>query len=161
MASFRLFMTTTLAIAVAAGCGVSRRAKLSDEVAAIRRTDADWLVATTSHDPNNVLPFWTDDATIIAPGMPPIVGKDAIRRYVTDSFATPGFSISWKTETVEVSQSGDLAYSTGTDRISLNGPGGKSLTEEGRGVVIWNKQGDGSWRCVVDIMSPAGASGAK
>ncbi len=70
-------------------------------------------------------------------------------------------SITWKTEKVEVSQSGDLAYSTGTDRISLNGPDGKSLTEEGRGVTIWKKQTDGSWRCVLDVMSPAEASSAK
>jgi ketosteroid isomerase-like protein len=83
------------------------------------------------------------------------VGKDAIRKYVSDAFATPGFSITWQTDKVEVAQSGDLAYSTGTDRMSLNGPDGKSVTEESRGVAIWKKQPDGSWKCVVDVMSPA------
>jgi uncharacterized protein (TIGR02246 family) len=159
--SFRLLMTIALAIAVAGGCGGSHRVNLSDEEEAIRRTDADWLAAAASHDLNRVLPFWADDATILAPGIPPIVGKEPIRKYVTESFATPGFSITWKTEKVEVSQSGDLAYSTGTDRICLNGPDGKSLTEEGRGVTIWKKQTDGSWRCILDVMSPAEASSAK
>jgi uncharacterized protein (TIGR02246 family) len=157
----RLLTTVALAIAVAGGCGGSHRVNLPDEEAAIRRTDADWLAAAASHDLNRVLPFWADDATILAPGRPPIVGKEPIRKYVTESFATPGFSITWKTERVEVSQSGDLAYSTGTERISFNGPDGKSLTEEGRGVTIWKKQTDGSWRCVLDVMSPAEASGVK
>jgi uncharacterized protein (TIGR02246 family) len=156
--SFRLLTTIALAIVVAGGCGGSHRINFSDEEAAIRRTDADWLAAAASHDLNRVLPFWADDPAILAPGAPPIVGKEAIRIYVTESFAAPGFSITWKTEKVEVSQSGDLAYSTGTNRISLNGPDGKSLTEEGRGVTIWKKQTDGSWRCVLDVTSPAEAS---
>jgi hypothetical protein len=27
--------------------------------------------------------------------------------------------------------------------------------------VIWKKQADGSWRCIVDVMTPAEARGAK
>jgi len=157
----KLLTTIALAIAVAGGCDRSLRVNLSDEESAIHRTDADWLAAATSHDLNRVLPFWADDATILVPGVPPIVGKEAIRKYVTESFATPGFSITWKTEKVEVSQSGDLAYSAGTNRISFNGPDGKSLTEEGRGVTIWKKQTDGSWKCVLDVTSPAEASSVK
>ena len=138
-----------------------RKVDLSAEEAAIRRTDADWLAAASARDLNRVLPFWADDATIVTPGMPPIVGKDAIRKYVSGAFATPGFSITWKTEKVEVSQSGDLAYSTGTDRISLNTPDGKSVTEENRGVAIWKKQVDGSWRVVLDMGSPSASANAK
>jgi uncharacterized protein (TIGR02246 family) len=158
---FRLLTTIALAIAVTAGCGGSQTANLSDEEAAIRRTDTAWLAAAASHDLNRVLPFWADDATIIAPGAPPVVGKEAIRKYVTESFATPGFSITWRTEKLEVSQSGDLAYSTGTNRISLAGPDGKPMTEEGRGVTIWKKQADGSWKCIVDVVSPARDSNVK
>ena len=161
MIRFTLLTIIALAIVVAGGWGRSHRVNLSDEQAAIRRTDADWLTAAASHDVNRALPFWADDATILVPGAPPIVGKEAIRKYVTESFATPGFSITWKTEKVEISQSGDLAYSTGTNRVSLNGPDGKSLTEEGRGVTVWKKQTDGSWRCALDVTSPAAASSAE
>ena len=115
----------------------------------------------SARDLNRVLPFWADDATIVTPGMPPVVGKDAIRKYVSGAFATPGFSITWKTEKVEISQSGDLAYSTGTDRISLNTPDGKSVTEENRGVAIWKKQVDGSWRVVLDMGSPSASANTK
>ena len=152
--------TIVLAV-ITAGCGEQRKVDLSAEEAAIRRTDADWLAAASARDLNRVLPFWADDATIVTPGMPPIVGKDAIRKYVSGAFATPGFSITWKTEKVEVSQSGDLAYSTGTDRISLNSPDGKSVTEENRGVAIWKKQVDGSWKVVLDMGSPSASANEK
>jgi ketosteroid isomerase-like protein len=36
-----------------------------------------------------------------------------------------------------------------------NGPDGNSVKEESRGVAIWKKQPDGSWKCVMDVMSPA------
>ncbi len=155
MNKFGLLTPIVLVIVVAAGCGARNKVNLSSEETAIRRTDADWLAASSSHDLERVLPFWSDDATILAPGMPPIVGKDAIRKYVSGAFATPGFAISWKTDKVNVSQSGDMAYSSGTDRISMNTPDGKSVTEENAGVAIWKKQPDGSWKCVLDVMSPS------
>ena len=56
----------------AGGCDGSHRVNLSDEEAAIHWTDADWLAAAGSHDLNRALPFWSDDANILVPGVPPI-----------------------------------------------------------------------------------------
>jgi len=159
--NFGLFTIVVLAGVASAGCGAPRRVDLSAEEAAIRSTDAEWLAAAAAHDLNRILPFWADDATILAPGTPAVVGKEAIRKYVSGAFATPGFSIRWTTDKVEVSQSGDMAYSSGTDLISLTGADGKALTQENRGVAIWKKQPDGSWKCILDVMSPAAAPNAR
>jgi uncharacterized protein (TIGR02246 family) len=161
MARIVLFASAVLAIAAAAGCVAQPKVNLAAEEAAIRATDDKWLAAATAHDLERILPFWADDATILPPGTPAITGKQAIRQYISGAFATPGFSISWKTEKIEVSQSGDMAYSSGIDRISLTTPDGKSVTEENRGVAIWKKQPDGSWKCVLDVMSPAAPPNAK
>ena len=161
IAKFASVTTILLATLGATGCGTSRKADLSAEEAALRQADAGWLAAATAHDLDRVLPYWADDATILAPGAPAVTGKEAIRKYVAGAFATPGFSITWKTDKVEISQSGDLAYSTGTDRISVNGPDGKPVVEENRSVAIWKKQPDGSWRCIVDVMSPGAPLDAK
>jgi uncharacterized protein (TIGR02246 family) len=148
-----LFIAIVLVL-VNAGCGAAHKVNIAAEEAAIRRTDADWLAAASAHDLDRILPFWSDDATILAPGTPAIIGKEAIRKYVAGAFATLGFSITWKTDKIEVSQAGDLAYSSGTDRISVTTPDGKTVTEENRAVAIWKKQPDGSWKCVMDVMSP-------
>ena len=150
-----------LASAAVQGCSGSKVANRSDEEAALRRTDAAWLAAATAHDVNRALPFWTDDATIMVPGEQPIVGKEAIRKYVTDSFAISDFSISWKTDKIEVSQSGDLAFSTGTNRISFNGADGKVVTQDGNSVAVWKKSPDDSWKCILDVMTPAPDSSTK
>ena len=157
MTKLGLLAATAFAILATTGCSDHHKANLAAEEAAIRTTDANWLAAATSHNLEAILPFWADDATILPPGAPAVIGKQAIRQYVSGAFATPGFSITWKTDKVEVSQSGDMAYSTGSDRISLAGPDGKPVTEESRSVAIWKKQPDGSWKCVVDVMSPAPA----
>jgi ketosteroid isomerase-like protein len=93
--------------------------------------------------------------------VPAVVGQLAIRQYVAGAFATPGFSISWNTDQIVVSKSGDMAFSTGTNQISLPGPDGKPVVSENRTVVIWKKQSDGSWKCLLDVFTPAPAATSK
>jgi ketosteroid isomerase-like protein len=63
----------------------------------------------------------------------------------------PGFSITWTTGQVWVSGSGDLAYESATNAVTAAAPGGKLVTESNKGIVVWKKQPDGSWKCAADI----------
>ena len=154
-----LFTTIALAVTVS-GCG-SPQTNVDVEKAAIRLADANWLAAAKARDLERTLPFWADDATILPPGDPAITGKAAIRQYVAGAFATPGFSISWNTDKIEVSSSGDLAYSTATDHITFDNSEGKMIVADNRAVAVWKKQPDGSWKCILDMMSPAPPASAK
>jgi hypothetical protein len=49
-----------------------------------------------------------------------------------------------------VSRSGDLAYGTGTNRVTLTGADGKQVAIEGV-VTVWRRGKEGEWKCVVDI----------
>ena len=124
--------------------------------AEIRATDARWLAAARAHDLERTLSFWSDDVILIRPGSAPLVGKDALRKYVKDSFAIPDFSISWAIDRVWIARSGDLAYATGTDEISLTTPDGKHVVEHNNAVGIWRRGPDGAWKCAVDIWNSAG-----
>ncbi len=88
---------------------------------------------------------------IFAPDTPAIVGKEAIRKYVSEASAIFGFSIDWATDKIWISASGDLAYSSGTSQITVTTPEGKAITEHNQGLVVWKKQADSSWKCVADI----------
>jgi len=160
MNGFRLLTAILLAFG-ATGCQHYQSANLTGEEAAIRAADADWLAAAKARDLERILPFWADDATILPAGEPAITGKAAIRQYVGGAFGTPGFSISWNTQKIEVSSSGDLAYSTGTNHITFNNPDGKPIATDNRAVVVWKKQPGGSWKRIVDMMSPAPPASAK
>ena len=123
----------------------------SDAASEILRLDAEWSQAAHGRDVNRIVSFWAEDAIVFPPGGPPIVGKPAIREYVAKSLQMPGFSISWKTDKVVASRSGDLAYATGTNRVSFNGPDGRQVAMEGKAVTVWRREPGGVWKCVIDI----------
>ena len=130
----------------------------ADERAEILRLDAEWSEVAGTRDLERILSYWSDDASLIPPGRPAIVGKDAIREYIRSSLEIPGFRISWKTNDVTVSESADLAYGTGTNQVSFLGPDGKTVTVRGEAVTVWRRRG-GAWKCVVDVWNevpPAG-----
>lgn len=126
-------------------------ANLAQEEAAIRATDAQWLAAVKSRDVEKTISFWSDDAIILPPDMPPVVGKKAIRDYVAGAFASPEFSIIWELDKVVVASSGDMAYATGNDVITYKRADGKRVSMNARAVVVWRKQADNSWKAAVDI----------
>jgi ketosteroid isomerase-like protein len=117
----------------------------------ILRLDKEWAAAAADgRDVELILSFWSDDASVLPPGAPPIVGKAAIREFVTGALNTPGFSVTWKTIQVVLSAAGDLAYCLGPNRFTAPGPDGTIATTYGKAVTVWRNDPAG-WKCVVDI----------
>ena len=125
---------------------------MSSERERLLERDAEWsALASEGRDVEAILSFWTDDAVVFVPGLPPVSGKDALREYVLNSLNIPGFNISWKSTNVHVSADGSLAYMFGQNKVTMSGPDGAPFTSEGRAVTIWRFEADGEWRCAVDI----------
>lgn len=121
--------------------------------------DAEWAaVASEGRDLERVLSYWTDDAVVLAPGLPAVVGKDALRQYVQGSMEIPGFRITWTSTEVTFSPDGNLAYLFSRNAVTMDTPNGKPDTTEGRAVTIWRRELDGEWRCAVDIWNAEPAS---
>jgi uncharacterized protein (TIGR02246 family) len=147
-------------LVILAALAACRTAPVPDQArdeAAIRAADARWLAAAQAHDLEASLSYWSDDAILMVAGAPAMVGKEAIRRYVAGAFAIPDFSISWATDRVWVAKAGDVAYATGTTRISMTLPDGKRVVEHDNAVTVWRKEPAGSWKCVLDIANSAGS----
>jgi len=118
---------------------------------AIREIEVEADKAAAAKDLDRYVSFYADDAALFFPNAPLVTGKDAIRKTTDALFATPGFSLSFKTTKVEVSRSGDLAYSYGTNTVTMNDPKGKPLTDKGKYVAVYRKEPDGKWKVVADI----------
>ena len=152
------FSRSALAAVLAVSAACARRRSGADAKAEILRVDAEWAAAAVSRDLDRAVSYWSDDARVFPPGGPPLVGKAAIREYVARSLQTPGFAISWKTDDVVVSDDGNFAYATGTNRVSFTGPDGKPLAVDGKAITVWRREPAGGWKCVIDIwndVSPA------
>jgi ketosteroid isomerase-like protein len=145
----RIWMIAGLSVFAVAGChpSVSREA----ETLALLERDRAWARAAASGNVDSIVSFWTEDARVLLPDQPSYVGTEAIRKMVTASLAIPGFQISWTPESAIVSASGDMAYTYGTNRITVPDAAGHLVTTEGRYVEVWLKGKDGQWRCSIDI----------
>jgi ketosteroid isomerase-like protein len=137
--------------------GVSYAQSANDQSArdSLLKTDIEWSQSAASRDVERIVSFWTDDAVIYSPREPAVVGKAAIRQFVTESLKQPAFSISWKPTEAVVAGSGDLGYTMGTNTITFPDPQGKVVTSQGRYVTVWRKESAGRWRCVVDFWNEA------
>jgi ketosteroid isomerase-like protein len=123
-----------------------------DDTELLLRRDAEWAaLASEGRDVNRIVSYWTDDAVVLAPGLPVIVGKTALRQYVEESMRMPGFHITWTSSEVNFSRDLNMAYMFGRNFVTMNGPDGRPQTHEGRAVTIWRREPDGQWRCAVDI----------
>jgi ketosteroid isomerase-like protein len=54
---------------------------------------------------------------------------------------------------VEIGRAGDLAYTIYTYQMSLDGPNGKPITDQGKDMAVWKKQSDGAWKMVADTFN--------
>ena len=125
---------------------------LDAEKARLLRRDAEWAhVACEGRDIDRILSYWTDDAVVLPPAVPTIVGKTALRQYVESSLQMPGFQITWSSADVVLSPDGNLAYMFSKNALTVNGQNGTPVTMNGRAVTIWRREPDGEWRCAVDI----------
>jgi ketosteroid isomerase-like protein len=132
---------------------------LASERDLLLKRDAEWATAASEgRDLERVLSYWTDDAIVMPPGLPAVIGKAALREYVQASMQIPGFRITWTSTDVTFSPDRNLAYMFGTNSIDMNGPDGTPMRIDGRAVTIWRKDPDGEWRCAVDIWNAPPAS---
>ncbi|MBC8028772.1 MAG: DUF4440 domain-containing protein [Pyrinomonadaceae bacterium] len=116
------------------------------------RRDAEWAeLASEGREVDRILSYWTEDAVVIPPGLPSIVGKAALRQYVEGSMQIPGFRITWESKDVTLSPDGQLAYMFSRNAVTVSASDGTPITTEGRAVTIWRQEADGEWRCAVDI----------
>jgi ketosteroid isomerase-like protein len=126
------------------------------EVQRLLDHDAAWSrLSNAGRDVEGILAYWADDGVVYSPGMPPVVGKDALREYVAASLTIPGFRIQWSAERAVLSDDGSLGYTTGTNAVTMNGENGEPVTQHGRFIAVWRKTGD-SWQCIEDVLIAVG-----
>ena len=145
--------TAPLAIVLVAVAGcTSNAANLAEDEAAIRTIDSAIVAAGNAHDIDAFLEILADDARMLPPGAPPVVGKAAIRDVVI-AMMSPEFAVAHHLEEIAVSKGGDLAYVSYSYELTYMGPQGTPVTETGKDISIYKKVADGSWKLAIDMWS--------
>ena len=116
---------------------------------AVRSADAAWAEAALSKDVARMLSFYAQNAMFLGIPGKVVTGRQAFRELWKDFFSRPGYELNWKCAKAEVAGSGDLAYSTGS-WTQVYREDGKERKSSGNYLVVWQKQGGGRWKVLLD-----------
>jgi len=128
---------------------------LEAEGRALMQVSREWSNRVATGNVDSIMTGWADDAVMMAPGLPPLEGKTAIRGYVEAGMKLPGFSIKWEPVAVHVAQSGDFAYMIERNVTTVNDSSGTPVTTHGKVVTVWRKDSTGTWKNVIDMWNDA------
>lgn len=120
---------------------------------AIEAANAQLVEAFNQGDAAAAAAFYTEDAIFMPPNSEPARGRQAIQEKTAADMAALHLSDLALT-TSEVDVHGDTAIETGSFTIKLTPPGQEeAIQDQGKYIVIWKKQADGSWKVHRDIFN--------
>jgi len=145
----RVIIPALLAVTTALSVSCSGKGDLSvePETAAeqIRQADRALLQAEEQRDLDGAMAFIAPYAVFQPPGEPPIVGREAIRRFYEQKwFQLPYREISGKPDTIVVAASGDLGYFDGRSYLVLE-ISGEQIRSAGKYLGVWQRI-QGQWK---------------
>lgn len=147
----RGFACALLAVATAlsGSCAAERNASeaLDAKVEEVRQADQALLRAEEQRDLEGAMAFIAPQAVFQPPGLAPVEGREAIRRFYEQQwFTLPYGEISGEARTIVVAASGDLAYLDGRSHLVLE-VSGEEVRSEGKYLAVWQRL-EGQWRLV-------------
>jgi ketosteroid isomerase-like protein len=111
--------------------------------AAVRQADEAWAKTIASKSVDQTIALYDPEAVTAGSAMFPARGIAALRTTWAELFAQPGFVLTWKTDEVVVTESGTIAYSSGSWRMA-------SPSATGPYLAVWRKQPNGQWKVLID-----------
>ena len=146
-------------LTVCAACATPRVDVTADKEQ-IARNIADWKDLAKSDETDKILTYFADDIMIFPAGQPVVKGREALRRQVESRHAVETRTGQRRTTTwdvpssITVSRGGDLAYVVTGNSVTTTDASGSSATVRNKGIQIWRKEPDGSWKEIVVIVNP-------
>lgn len=150
-----------LAVVALAGCdGMKREHKeaAADPAAVeqeLKTIEGGWEKDYQARDVDKALAHYSNDAAVANPGMALASDEVSRKMAITEFMSDPSMKLTFASDRVGVSQSGELAYTRGHYAIETTDPKTKEAkTETGSYLTVWKKQADGSWKAVEDFVTP-------
>jgi uncharacterized protein (TIGR02246 family) len=149
-----LAFALTLALA---GCGApaekaepEKAADPQADKAAVDKLRDDFMAAFNAGDADKIGELYTENALAMGGDRPTLQGRTAIVESNKQMFSQ--FSAKISITPIATKTSGDLAYDQGTYTLEMTpkAAGGKAAKEEGRYVVVLQREGS-AWKVVADI----------
>jgi len=118
--------------------------------AEVTRTTAELLAAVNTSDADRCAAVWAADGVLMPPHHPSVQGREAIAQYFRGLFSRSKFRFSFTSSDIH------LAGNTALERVTYRatiwpGDDAASIEDAGKGLHVYRRQPDGSWRLTYDI----------
>jgi uncharacterized protein (TIGR02246 family) len=144
----RVVLTLGIVLCLALSVGRQGPAGLLEaDRTAIRQVDENYVKLANARDSKGVSALYAEDAIVLPPNQAAVQGRAAIQAFWE---APPPIS-NFQVQILEIEERGDLAYSRETCSITVSPTGAAPVEDHGKGLTIWRKQADGSWKMLRDI----------
>lgn len=122
----------------------------SADMAAVAHATTALLNAVNASDLTGVLAAWCDEGVLMPPHHPSVHGRAALERYFRGLFANRRFAFVFTFSQIEVI--GGIALERVEYRASAwPAEGGAPVHDVGKGLHVYRRQTDGSWKLAQDI----------
>jgi len=116
---------------------------------AIESLNKQWKDAFNMGDAAAIAALYTEEARLLPPNSPILVGKEAIQNFYQSSINDCDCDL--QLTTLEVVVARDLAYEIG-EYASIQPEEGEAIRDQGKYVYIWKRE-NGRWKIDVDIFN--------
>lgn len=124
---------------------------ISAEKAKLRDLESAWVAAAAAKDLDKSVSNYADDAVMMMPGTSAAKTKEAVRGSWKGILDDPNFKLTFASDRIEVSASGDLATTEGSYSMTMTNPKTKKpVQDKGSYLTVYKKQADGNWKVIED-----------
>lgn len=122
--------------------------EIKDVKSVVIENNSKWVEYYNKGNAKGIASLHTLDAVVIPPKTEFVVGRDAIEKMYEAEIELGNGTLDLKTR--EVIQEGIYAYETGLYILKMNIKG-EEVNDNGKYIVVWEKQENGEWLCKKDI----------
>ena len=124
---------------------VEETATIEADSEPVRQAIQELVAATVAGDPEAYAGCFTEEAIMMVPNAPSVVGKEAIQASLEATLAL--YDTEWTNTIEEIVMAGDWAFERSSYRWTLRPKGeAEPLDEVGKILAVWHRDPDGSWR---------------
>ena len=120
---------------------------------AIRKANSDYVEAMKTGDAAAIAAPYTDDAVFVGIDGACTRGRAEIEKMYRARFERSGLAKSTRINSRRVVVDGNLAYESGSGEIGRLREG-KLSTDSARFLTVWQRQGDGQWKILRNVVLP-------
>ncbi len=140
-----------IVIFFATGCKEEKPVIKSATMEQLGQPNRDFAAALIKKDAQSAANIYTEEASILPPNEPIIIGRENIKKY-WEGLIEAGL-IDVKVQTLDAKSDGDLGYEIGSYELKFQDSTGKTYLDKGKYTEILKRKPDGNWVSIFGMWS--------